>query len=213
MQVDTLFGQTDFRFGFKGGYSLSTQYGITPKDLEYTVDSFFRHAFAGGMIFDFGITESFGIQQEFLYVQKGSRQDIGIPDEDVTTHVEYDLNYFEIPIVFHYTFIHLGNFKIYGAGGYVMSIMLSGEVRLDGIAIVDGSEAYFTYKTDMEGVDIFDYSFLYGAGVEFPLFGFNSFLEYRFTIGWNTLEMPTFPDEPPAPLRNQSYNFTFGMYF
>jgi hypothetical protein len=209
----SIVGQTDFRFGFKGGYSMSTQYGITPKDLEYTVDSFFRDAFAGGVMLDFGITESFGIQQEFLYVQKGSRQNIGIPEEDVTTHVEYDLNYFEIPIVFHYTFIHFGNFKIYGAVGYVMSIMLNGEVRLDGIAEVDGSDAYFTYTTNMEGVDIFDYSFLYGAGVEFPLFGINSFFEYRFTIGWNTLEMPTFPDEPPAPLRNQSYNFTLGVYF
>lgn len=213
IQANTLVGQTDFRFGFKSGLSMSMQYGITPKDLEYTVDSYFRYGFVGGVMLDFGITEDFGIQQEFLYVQKGSVQDIGIPEEDVVTHVEYDLNYFEIPIVFHYNFIHFGNFKIYGAVGYVMSIMLNGAVRLDGIAIVDGSEAYFTYSTDMEGVDIFDYSFLYGAGVEFPLFGMDTFFEYRFTIGWNTLEMPTFPDEPTAPLRNQSYNFTLGMYF
>ena len=53
IQANTLFGQADIRFGFKSGYSLSTQYGITPRDLEYTVESFFRHAFAGGVMIDF----------------------------------------------------------------------------------------------------------------------------------------------------------------
>lgn len=37
-------------------------------------------------------------------------------------------------------------------------------------------------------------------------------VEYRFTIGWNTLMMPTFEGEDPASLRNQDYIFTWGMY-
>ena len=53
---------------------------------------------------------------------------------------------------------------------------------------------------------------VYGLGADFPLLGQDCFFDYRFTIGWNTLDMPTFPGEPPAPLRNQNYTFTLGMY-
>ena len=191
---------------------MSLQYGITPVDMEYTVDTFLRHAVAGGILVYYPITDSFCIQQEFLYVMKGSRQDIGIPDQKVKTYVEYDINYFEIPIVFRYTFVHLGNFKIYGTFGYAMSLLLNGEVRIDGTVEVDGAEIYFTYSDEIKGFDIFDYGFVYGLGADFPLLGQDCFFDYRFTIGWNTLDMPTFPGEPPAPLRNQNYTFTLGMY-
>jgi len=68
------------------------------------------------------------------------------------------------------------------------------------------------YDDTIRGIDTFDYSFIYVLGVEFPLLGKDCFFDYRFTIGWNTLMMPTFPDEPPAPLRNQNYSFTLGVY-
>jgi hypothetical protein len=61
-------------------------------------------------------------------------------------------------------------------------------------------------------VDIFDYGFLYGAGLDFPLFKKNCFFDYRFNIGWNTLMMPTSEGQDPAPLRNQDYTFTLGFY-
>ena len=206
------FAQAGVRFGFRGGYSMSTQYGIDPVDMEYTVTSYYRHALVGGFMINYNITESFGIQQEFLYVMKGSREDIGVIEHDVITFTEYDLNYFEIPIVFRYTFLELGEFKIFGSVGYALSILLNGESRLNGSVDQDGDQIPFTYSTKLEGVDIFDYSFIYGSGVEFPLFDKDCFFEYRFTIGWNTLLMPTYPSEDPAPLRNQSYNFTLGMY-
>ncbi len=208
----SLSAQTGARIGFKGGYSMSLQYGITPADNKYTVETFSRHAAAGGLMVYYPITESFGVQQEFLYVMKGSRHDIGIPKESVNTLTEYDINYFELPFVFRYTFIHVGKFKIYGTCGQAISIMLNGKVRLDGTVDVDGAAVQFTYSSEIRGLDIFDYSFLYGAGVEFPLLGKDCFFDYRFTIGWNTLMMPTFPEEDPAPLRNQNYTFSLGMY-
>lgn len=210
--VNENFAQTSVRFGFRGGYSMSTQYGIDPVELEYTVTSYFRHALAGGFLIEYRLTDTFGIQQEFLYVMKGSREDIGVIEQDVTTYTSYNLNYFEIPIVFRYTFLELGEVKLFGAVGYALSILLNGESRLDGSVEQDGDQIPFTYSTELEGVDIFDYSFIYGSGVEFPLFGKDCFFEYRFTIGWNTLMMPTYPSEDPAPLRNQSYNFTLGVY-
>ena len=70
--------QTGVRFGLKAGYSLATQYGITPADNTYTVDTDSRNGFAGGVFLYFPITESVGIQQELLYAMKGSRQNVTI---------------------------------------------------------------------------------------------------------------------------------------
>ena len=207
-----LTAQTGVHFGFKGGYSMSLQYGITPVDNKYTVSTSSRHAAAGGFMMKYPITESFSIQQEFLYVMKGSRHDIGIPAESVQTLTVYDINYFEIPLVLRYTFLHLGSFRVYGHCGWALSILLNGRVRLDGTVEDDGAQISFKYEDEIRGLDDFDYGLIYGLGVEVPFIGKDWFFEYRFTIGWNTLEMPTFPDEPTAPLRNQNYGFALGIY-
>ncbi len=47
-------------------------------DNAYTVDSHGRNGFAGGLSLCFPITGAAGIQQEFLYAMKGSRQDVTI---------------------------------------------------------------------------------------------------------------------------------------
>ena len=208
----SLSAQTGVRFGLKGGYSLSTQYGITVPDIPYSVDTHFRHGLAGGILVYFPITESFGIQQELLYVTKGSREDITMNTQPIKTHTEYNLNYFELPLVFRYTFVKLGNFKIYGSSGFALSILLNGESELNGVVDVGGMQIPITESTKLEGVDIFDYGFIYGAGLDFNLFKKNCFFEYRFNIGWNTLMMPTSAGQDPAPLRNQDYIFALGIY-
>jgi hypothetical protein len=191
---------------------MATQYGIEEPDIPYTVDVHYRHSFGGGFLMYFPVTEAFGMQQEFLYVQKGSREDIELKDRDIKTHTEYDMNYFEIPIVIRLTFADLESFKIYITSGFALSILLNGEYRLSGTAEIDGIPVRFTDTNKIEGVDIFDYGFLYGAGVDVEIFGKQCFFEYRFTIGWNILMMPTAEGEEPAPLRNQDYLFTLGFY-
>ena len=208
----SLSAQTGVLFGFKGGYSMSTQYGITVPGLPYTVDSLYRHGIAGGILAYFPITESFGIQQELLYVMKGSRQDISMAVPPFNSHSEYNLNYLELPIVLRYTFVKLGNFKIYGSSGFALSILLNGESLTKGAVNMGGIQVPFAESTKMEGVDTFDYGFLYGAGLDFTLFGKKCFFEYRFNIGWNTLMMPTSAGQDPAPLRNQDYIFALGIY-
>jgi hypothetical protein len=208
----SLSAQTGARFGVKGGYSLSTQYGIDVPDIPYTVDTQWRHGLAGGVLVYFPITESFGIQQELLYVTKGSRQDIAMTAQPVKTNTVYNLNYFELPFLFRYTFAKLGNVKIYGSSGFALSILLNGESKLNGIVDMGVTQVPFTESTKLEGVDIFDYGFLYGAGLEFNLFKKDCFFDYRFNIGWNTLMMPTSKGQAPAPLRNQDYTFTFGIF-
>jgi len=210
--INSLSAQTGVRFGLKGGYSMSTQYGIDVPGIPYSVDTHYRHGFAGGILVYFPVTESFGVQQELLYVTKGSREDITMASPPLNSHTVYNLNYLELPFVFRYTFVKLGNFKIYGSSGFALSILLNGESELNGVVDVGGMQIPITESTKLEGVDIFDYGFIYGAGLDFNLFKKNCFFEYRFNIGWNTLMMPTSAGQDPAPLRNQDYIFALGIY-
>jgi len=208
----SLMAQNGVKFGFRAGYSLATQYGILAPDIPYTVDVHYRQGLAGGLLIYYPVTESFGIQQEFLYVQKGSGEDIAMKNRPIRTHTEYDLNYFEIPVVMRLAFLRVKNCTVYSTGGFALSIRLNGEYRLSGVAEVKGVPLAFSNTNKIKNVDIFDYGFLYGAGVERRIFGKRCFFEYRFTIGWNILMMTTAEGEDPAPLRNQDYLFTVGLY-
>ena len=74
--INFLSAQTGIKFGLKAGYSIATQYGTDIPDMPFAEKTKVRHGFAGGLFLYFPVTESFGVQQEFLYAQKGSRHDI-----------------------------------------------------------------------------------------------------------------------------------------
>jgi len=206
--------QTGIRFGVKAGYSLATQYGITPADNTYTVDTDNRNGFAGGVFAYFPITESVGIQQEFLYAMKGSRQNVTIDvPVNVNTVSEYNLNYFELPILIKYKFVKIKNFGIYGSAGIALSLLMNGEYNITSTINMGVPPIIVEESGDMKGLDTFDYSFVYGFGTDFKLLNKDFFIEYRMTIGWNTLAMPNATGAEPVPLRNQDYIFGVGMYF
>lgn len=206
--------QTGVRFGFKAGYSLATQYGIPPPDNSFIVETGSRNGFAGGLFAYFPITESVGIQQEFLYAMKGSRQDVtmSVPVNLNSVSV-YDLSYFEMPVVLKYKFVKIKNFGIYGSTGIALSLLLDGKYNLTNTINMGGPPVVLTYSGDMKKLDTFDYSFVYGAGTDFKLLSKDFFVEYRMTVGWNTLQMPNAPAADPVPLRNMDYIFALGMYF
>jgi Outer membrane protein beta-barrel domain len=206
--------QTGVRFGLKAGYSLATQYGITPADNTYMVDSQGRNGFAGGVFAYFPITESVGIQQEFLYAMKGSRQNVTITTPfNISTVSEYDLNYFEMPIVIKYKFVNIKNVGIYGSTGIALSLLMNGGYDITTTINAGGPPTIVEESGDMEGLDTFDYSFVFGLGTDFKLLNKDFFIEYRMTVGWNTLAMPNASGADPVPLRNQDYIFAVGMYF
>ena len=211
----SLSAQTGVRFGLKTGYSLATQYGITPADNTFMVDTHIRNGFAGGVFAYFPITESVGIQQELLYAMKGSRQNVTITTPvNINTVSEYDLNYFEMPIVIKYKFVNIKNIGIYGSTGIALSLLINGEYNITTTINTGAPPLIVTEESgDMEGIDTFDYSFVYGAGADFKLLKKDFFFEYRMTVGWNTLAMPNASGADPVPLRNQDYIFALGLYF
>ncbi len=209
-----LAAQTGVRFGLKGGYSMATQYGIAPADNTFIVETGSRHGFAGGIFVYFPVTESVGIQQELLYAMKGSRQDVTISDPlSINTVSEYNLNYFEMPILLRYTFVKIKDVGIYGSTGIGLSLLMNGDYSITTTINMGGPPIIAEKSGDMKGLDTFDYSFLYGAGADFKLLNKDFFLEYRMTVGWNTLAMPNADGGAPVPLRNQDYIFSLGMYF
>jgi hypothetical protein len=208
--------QTGIRFGLKAGYSLATQYGITPADNTYTVDTDNRNGFTGGAYLYIPITESVGIQQEWLYAMKGSRQDVTITINDpvrINTVSEYNLNYFEMPMIIKYRFVKIKNFGIYGSTGIALSLLLDGDYDITTTINAGGPPVIVPESGDMKGLDTFDYSFVYGAGTDFKLLNMDFFFDIRMTVGWNTLQMPNASGADPVPLRNQDYVFAVGIYF
>lgn len=212
--IGSVNAQTRVRIGLKAGYSLATQYGITPADNVYTVDTQSRNGFAGGVFVEYPITESVGIQQEFIYAMKGSRQSVAITTPfDVNTVSRYELNYFELPVTVKYRFVKIKDLKIYGCTGIALSLLMNGNYDITSTINMGGPPTIVKESGDMKGLDTFDYSFVYGAGADFKLFKKAFFIEYRMTIGWNVLAMPNATGADPVPLRNQDYILTVGTYF
>ncbi len=210
-----LSAQTGARFGLKAGFNLATQYGIKPADDLYTVSSTGRNGFAGGIMIYYPITESVGIQQELLYVMKGSGQDVTITTPlNINTKSEYKMNYFEMPMVLKYRFVNIKDFGIYGNTGIALTLLINGDYNIT-TTINTGIPPLIVTKEsgNMKGLDMFDYSFVYGLGTDFKLLNKDFFFETRMTIGWNTLAMPNATGADPIPLRNQAYTFTLGLYF
>jgi len=219
-------GFAEFSFGFKAGVNLAQHVGTEERGADYTVSSTWRRGFAGGVFLNFPVTSRFAVQQEVLYVQKGSRQDIGVEILDIPTvlHVTYDMDYIEIPVLLRLAWIKREQSELFGTAGTVLAIKVRDRYRLDGV-VTDGLESVPLYAdADMSEVDMFDFSLTYGFGFEFPLLGRSALLEYRFTMGMNTLSMPTYAyvpfegedelvDNEPVPLKNQSHSVMFGIAF
>ena len=201
-------------FRIESRLQLALQYGISPSDDTYTVDTDGRNGFAGGVLLYIPITESVGIQQELLYAMKGSRQDVTINTPvNINTVSEYNLNYFEMPFILKYRFFKIKNFGIYGSTGIALSLLLNGDYDITSTINMGGPPIIVPELGDMKGLDTFDYSFVYGFGTDFKLLNMDFFIDARMTVGWNTLAMPNATGADPVPLRNQDYVFALGLYF
>ena len=216
----------DVSFGLKGGLSFSQHYGTEERHPEYHVSSQWRESFALGAFLYFPVTCRFGLQQEVLYVRKGSHQDISLAILEVPTtlDVTYDADYLEIPVLLRFAWLRSEHLTVGSFSGFAMSLMVHDSYRLRG-EVDDGNQVIpLRADADMREVDMFDYAFTYGTLLEFVLWGRQVGLEHRFTIGWNTLSMPTYAYVPfeddqilienePVPLKNQNHLLLLSLRF
>ena len=87
--------QTGVKYGLKGGFNGSTFSGADSKGSEY------KAGFAAGAFLNFGITDNFSVQPEFLYSQKGASQD-NIPYGNINSTAKTTLGYLDVPIMLRY---------------------------------------------------------------------------------------------------------------
>ncbi len=219
-------GFTQLAVGVKGGLGLAQHQGTEPRDLEYTVDSTMRRGVAAGVFITLPITRRFRLQQEVLYVQKGSRQDIGAVIFDIPTvmDVTYDMDYLEIPVLLRYHWLIDRSVDVYSLAGFAFALKVDDRYQLTG-DVSDGEESIpLRADSDMSEVDLFDFLFTYGVGLEVPVGGRRLLLEYRFDLSLQQLPLPTYADVPfgdetvrvendPVPLRNQCHMLLMGIRF
>ena len=219
-------GFTPLSFGVKGGLGLAQHQGTEPRDLEYTVDSTMRRGLAAGVFLTLPITRRFCLQQEVLYVQKGSRQQVGVDIFDIPTvlDVSYDMDYLEIPLLLRYQWRIDRGLDIYSLAGFGFALKVHDRYRLSG-EVSDGVETIpLTADSDMSEVDLFDFMFAFGLGVELPVGSRWFQFEYRYDLSLQQLPLPTYADVPlgdetvrvdndPVPLRNQCHMLLVGIRF
>lgn len=85
--------QTGIKVGLKGGFNASTFSGSNSSGSKY------KAGFAAGALINFGVSDNFSVQPEFLYSQKGAR----ITNVSGTGYTyKSTLGYLDIPIMFRY---------------------------------------------------------------------------------------------------------------
>lgn len=210
--------------GLKAGCSLAQHQGVEPRDLEYTVSSSGRRGLAAGVMLLVPITARFGLQQELLFLQKGSRQEIGVEVLEIPTvlDVSYEMDYLEVPVLLRCAWLTAGDKQIYSLAGFSFGLKLHDRYRLAGV-VTDGVESIpLSADSDMSEVDLFDFAFAYGVGIEVPWAGRRVLLEYRFDLSLERLPLPAYARVPfgdeeivvenePVGLRNQAHVLCLGI--
>jgi hypothetical protein len=213
--------------GFKIGLGLAQHQGVEDPRLPYTVDSSWRQGFTAAVFLHFPVTDRFGLQQEVVYVRKGSRQAIGVDILEIpaTLDVRYDLTYLEIPLLMRFVWLLGPRLDLYTLGGFSFALKIDDRYRLDGV-VSDGEQTIpVSADAPMDEVDIFDFAFVYGLGLEMSALGRRVLLEYRFSLSLEALSLPTYAyvpfgtddririDNDPVPLRNQAHAVLLGIRF
>jgi hypothetical protein len=220
-------GIANVSFGFKAGLGLSQHSGIEERDAEYEVSSEWRSGFAVSVFLYLPITSRLGLQQEVQYVQKGSKQAIDVTILDIPTvlDVTYEMDYVEIPVMLKFGWFLWNDNRIYSLAGTGLCFKVRDRYQLNGV-IDDGTQQVpLSADSDMSEVEMFDYSFVYGFGLEYTFLQKQFLVEYRFAIGWNRLLMPTYAyvpfgderlqvnEDSPVSLKNQNHLVLIGITF
>ncbi len=212
--------------GFRGGIVFAQHTGTEERGSEYEVDAGWRTGFMAGAFLFWPVTARFGLQQEFLYVQKGSRQqiDVDILEVPAKLDVRYEMDYVELPILFRFAWLQWPARELYSIVGTALSLKVRDRYVLRG-EVHDGEQIVPLWAdADMAEVDMFDYAFVYGMGADVAAWGQRMLIEYRFVSGWNRLAMPTYAYVPfeddeilvenePVGLKNQTHSISVGIRF
>ncbi|MDZ4182249.1 MAG: outer membrane beta-barrel protein [Candidatus Cloacimonadaceae bacterium] len=225
--LSALSAQAAKTYGFKAGMNLAQHYGTKIDETDMSVKTGLRPGIIGGAYMDLNVLPSFAIGFELLYSMKGSSETItikrmdtdddGISEELIrpaVMKIKYHLDYVELPILMKINVLDSDKISLDAVAGTAMSLKVRSSHALDGIVYFpDGNGGYseipIIESSKLPYVNMFDYSFVYGGTLRFKRAN-PFFLEYRFTLGWDYLKLPTYQLSEPAELRNQTYSLMLG---
>jgi hypothetical protein len=203
-----VYGEKRIEFGVKAGYNFASHWSTEEKPDDSSVIIRSQFGLLAGTMADIRLSGLFRLQPEILYVQKGSIQEVaapGVPIGYVT--VVYDLQYLEIPLLLKlYPRKGKGLVQpVLSSGGY-FSYLLKGSYSFSNPFI--GSMDF-----DMEDLQKTDFGFLGGLGIEFQEETLTFGIQYRYSMGFVDLDLPTGPGAPTVALRNFSHMISFEIFF
>ncbi len=165
----------EIKYGAKAGMILSA---ISQTPIEWEEEKSLKPGFTGGVFLNYAINESFSLQPELLYTQKGVGGSLyeGIINVDLTASFDY----FELPVLAIYAFSTKGDLKpfIYGGPGFAYN--LSSELEVS--ALIFSGAIDFSSLTHTT-----DFIFVAGAGFEYTLGGGTLILDARFQLGFTNV--------------------------
>lgn len=208
----------EIKLGVSGGYNLAQHYGNKDQAEGYKIDTGFHHGFTSGLYLELPIVEDFAFRYEFNYVTRGSEEDITISELDgeelykpAVMNVYYHLGYMEFPMLFKYTTLKSDKLSLAINAGAAMALKTNGRYELDGVVYFPVADSFTTFPiremSHLKEVNQFDFSLIYGGELDFQMLQRPFTLGYRFTIGWDYLNLPTYAlaEQSTVSLRNQSY--------
>ncbi len=203
---------TEFGLIFGGG--IAQAYGSEdqiPDDFNIKVK--FYPVIKAGLLAEYPITPQFSLVQEVLYSQKGSNQNITVDGQPVKFKLKYEMDYLEVPFLLKYNLLKINKLPIDSLVGISFSYLLNAYYNLNGtinivddVIVVDDS-----YK--IKNLDEFDYSLLYGLSTNLKEYGIPVSIEYRISLSWYKIQMPTFEGIDPVNVSNQSQTLAISYKF
>ena len=158
-----------------------------------------RTVFGFGGILDYSISENVALRLEPMYLQKGA--DIVVDGYDDQFIVK--LSYFEVPMMFKYSF-GSDNVNPYIMAGPSIGFLLEAKTEV----IVSGVSEETDIKDETSNVD---FSLGFGAGVSLPMGNNSIFVDARYALGLTNIVDD--PDAPDDDVKNKGIQIFAGISF
>ncbi len=202
-----IFSADKVKFGIKDGFNISGHWS-NKDSKDDSVKSRFTSGYLIGIAARFKLSDHLKLQPEILYFRKGSKQDVTIPGSPIgTLYVKYNLNYIEFPITLKWYFLNAkGSVQPHFSFGGYFAYLMKGNYTVSNSFIGDIEE-------DLDGLKSTDVGFISGSGVDFKIKKLVFSLQYRYSMGFVDLDLPTGPGAPTIALRNYNHALTLGIFF
>lgn len=165
----------EISYGAKVGVSASN---ITQTPAEWEPDKSFKAGFTGGLFLNYAFNESFSIQPELLYTQKGFKSNLFAYEDIISVDLTAKFDYIELPVLAKYTFVPEKQFRPCIFAGPCFAYTLASELGV--------SALIFTAEIDFSDLThVTDFGFVAGGGFDYSLgpgmLVFDARFQYGFT--------------------------------